>query len=85
MRTAMRFQVEALEVRLTPGGRGGLGGEVLPVHLPPLQAHVAPPGGEEIPQVRVAHVACGSNTVRAGEEGNALSAGIASAVQKVRE
>ena len=60
-RTAMRFQVEALEVRLTPGGCGGLGGDVLPVHLPPRQAQVAP------------LVAYGSNSIRAGQEGNAAS------------
>jgi hypothetical protein len=60
-RTAMRFQVEALEARWTPGGRGGIGGDVLPVHLPPRQVHVAP------------LVAYGSNSIRAGQEGNAAS------------
>jgi hypothetical protein len=70
-RTAMRFQVEALEVRLAPGGRGGLGGEVLQVlHVAPRQAQVAPPGG---------------GAVRAGQEDNAVNAGTASLFQKVRE
>jgi hypothetical protein len=69
----MRFQVEALEARWTPGGRGGIGGEVLPVHLEPRQAQVAP------------LVAYGSNSIRAGQEDNAPVAGIAIAVQKVRE
>jgi hypothetical protein len=63
-RTAMRFQVEALEVRLAPGGRGGLGGDFLQVlHLAHRQAQVAPPGG-----------GYGSNTIGAGLEGNAVTA-----------
>jgi hypothetical protein len=84
-RTAMRFQVEALEVRLAPGGRGGLGGDFLPVHLAPRQAHVAPPGGGAVARPEAAPVVYGSNTIRAGQEGSAPVAGITSAVQKVRE
>jgi hypothetical protein len=42
----MRFQVEALEARWTPGGMsGGVLGDRATCHI-----------GEEIPQVRVAHV-----------------------------
>jgi hypothetical protein len=45
-RTAGRLQVEALEARWTPGGAsGGVLGERTTCHI-----------GEEIPQVRVAHV-----------------------------
>jgi hypothetical protein len=58
-RTAGRFQVEAMEIRWTPSG--GLGGV----------AHI----GEGIPQVQVVRpVASGSNSIRYGQEGNAISA-----------
>ena len=70
-RTARRFQVEALEGRLAPGGRGGLGGDFRWAHVAPRQADVAPPGGGAVARPESAPVACGSNTVRAGEEGNA--------------
>ena len=60
-RTAGRFQVEALEGRLAPGGQpGGVLRDSMTCHI-----------GEEIPQVHVAQATCGSNTIRAGEEGNA--------------
>jgi hypothetical protein len=45
-RTARRFQVEALEGRLAPGG---LSGGV-------VNDGITRSGGEEIPQVQVAHV-----------------------------
>jgi hypothetical protein len=61
-RTSGRLQVEALETRWTPGGLPG--GVVVPSVA---ACHV----GEEIPQVQVASVADGSNTIRAGQEGNA--------------
>jgi hypothetical protein len=70
------LQVEALEGRLAPGGRGGIGGDVLHV----LHAHVAPRQADVVPPV-----AYGSNTIRAGQEGNAVDAGTASLFQKVRE
>jgi hypothetical protein len=58
-RTRRRFQVEALEARWTPGGcPGGVLGDAM--------CHI----GEKIHQVHVAPATCGSNTVRAGEEGN---------------
>jgi hypothetical protein len=84
-RTVRRFQVETLEGRLAPGGAHGIGGEVLPAHVAPRQAHVAPPGGGAVARPESAPVACGSNTIRAGQEGNAVNAVTASAVQKVRE
>jgi hypothetical protein len=81
----MRFQVEALEVRLAPGGRGGLGGDFLQVHWAPRQAHVAPPGGGAVARPEAAPVAYGSNTISYGQEGNAFNAGTAGSFQKVRE
>jgi hypothetical protein len=60
-RTARRFQVEPLEIRWTPGGASGA------VLLSGAVHHI----GEEITQVQVAPVACGSNTVRGGQEGSA--------------
>ena len=69
-RTAMRFQVEELEVRLAPGGASGCGGDISRAPVAPPQVHV---------------VAYGSSSIRAGQEGNAPVAGITSAVQKVRE
>jgi hypothetical protein len=70
-----RFQVEALEGRWAPGGRGGIGGEVHDVHVRSVsspQAHVAPlvVYGSNPAAALDGLVACGSNTVRAGEEGN---------------
>jgi hypothetical protein len=63
-RTARRFQVEALEIRWTPSSVSG-GGLVYGA------AHI----GEEIPQVQVARpVASGSNSIRYGQEGNAIPA-----------
>jgi hypothetical protein len=62
-RTAGRFQVEALETRWTPGGlAGGVFPSVAACHI-----------GEEIPQVHVAPALYGSNSIRAGQEGNATS------------
>jgi hypothetical protein len=60
-RTARRFQVEALETRWTPGGASGA------VLLSGTVHHI----GEEIPKLQVAPVACGSNTIRGGQEGSA--------------
>jgi hypothetical protein len=45
-RTARRFQVEAMETRVTPGGASGGG------VLAGMTCHI----GEEIPQIQVAHV-----------------------------
>jgi hypothetical protein len=64
-RTARRFQVEALETRWTPGAGTGIGGDFLQIHVAPLQAHVAPPGGgmsEEVAPTR-----CGGRTGIGGE------------------
>jgi hypothetical protein len=44
-RRARRFQVEALEGRLAPSAASGIGGDIRPDHVAPLQAYVAPPGG----------------------------------------
>jgi hypothetical protein len=45
-RAASRFQVEALEGRLAPGGAAGaMGGEFRQAPAVPLQAHVAPSCG----------------------------------------
>jgi hypothetical protein len=78
-RTARQLQLEAMERRWTPGGcPGGVLGDRL------SSCHI----GEKIPQAPAAHVVplatCGSNTIRGGQEGNALS-GIVSPLQKVRE
>ena len=74
-RPAGRLQVEALEARWTPGGMsGGVLGDRATCHI-----------GEEIPQVHVAPVAYGSNTISYGQEGNAFNAGTAGSFQKVRE
>ena len=84
-RTVRRFQVETLEGRLAPGGAHGIGGEVLPAHVAPRQAHVAPPGGGAVARPEAAPVAYGSNTISYGQEGNAFNAGTAGSFQKVRE
>jgi hypothetical protein len=76
-RTARQLQLEAMERRWTPGGAPGgvLGDRLSPCHI-----------GEEIPQAPVAHVVplatCGSNSIRAGQEGNAFNV---IPLQKVRE
>jgi hypothetical protein len=76
-RTTGRFQIEALEGRWAPGGlSGGVLGD-----------RFRPSIGEEIPQTHAARpapalVSCGSNSIRAGQEGNAVDP---SPLQKVRE
>jgi hypothetical protein len=65
-RTKTQLQIEAMEPRWTPGGVSGgvLGDRLSSCHI-----------GEEIPQTPVAHVVplatFGSNSIRAGQEGNA--------------
>ena len=52
-------------------GVHGIVGEVLEVlHMDPRHGHVVSPGGEAVAKPESAQVAFGSNTVRAGQEGN---------------
>jgi hypothetical protein len=81
-RKGSRFQIAALDIRLAPGGRGGLGGEVYKAHVAHRQARVAPPWGGEVARPESAPVACAPNIIWFGQETNA---GNASLYQKVRE
>ena len=77
-RTAGRFQVEALETRWTPGGGSGgvlhgaachIGEEIPQVQVVSV-ADGSKPGIASGSNAGVASVPDGSNTVRAGQEGN---------------
>ena len=83
-RTARQFQLEAMEPRWAPGGYGGIGGEFRQVQVAPLGGRVG--GGGDLASGTNAPVPCGSkpggagnelcgsNSIRYGQEGNAVEA-----------